>query len=137
MTGRLAIEDVRPQLSAGTYPSKAVVGELVPVSAQVWREGHDAISATLTITGPKDSQIAASPLHITMHQDEFNEDLVHAFFIPDVMGTWTFQVDAWSDPMRTWRHAVTKKIEAGQSEEELANDLIHGADLLDKAATCA
>ena len=134
MTGRLAIEDVRPQLSAGTYPSKAVVGELVPVSAQVWREGHDAISATLTITGPKDSQIAASPLHITMHQDEFNEDLVHAFFIPDVMGTWTFQVDAWSDPMRTWRHAVTKKIEAGQSEEELANDLIHGADLFDKAA---
>lgn len=133
MTGRLAIEDVRPQLSAGTYPSKAVVGELVPVSAQVWREGHDAISATLTITGPKDSQIAASPLHITMHQDEFNEDLVHAFFIPDVMGTWTFQVDAWSDPMRTWRHAVTKKIEAGQSEEELANDLIHGADLFDKA----
>ncbi len=134
MTGRLAIEDVRPQLSAGTYPSKAVVGELVPVSAQVWREGHDAISATLTITGPKDSQIAASPLHITMHQDEFNEDLVHAFFIPDVLGTWTFQVDAWSDPMRTWRHAVTKKIEAGQSEEELANDLIHGADLFDKAA---
>lgn len=134
MTGRLAIEDVRPQLSAGTYPSKAVVGELVPVSAQVWREGHDAISATLTITGPKDSQIAASPLHITMHQDEFNEDLVHAFFIPDVMGTWTFQVDAWSDPMRTWRHAVTKKIEAGQSEEELANDLIHGTDLFDKAA---
>lgn len=134
MTGRLAIEDVRPQLSAGTYPSKAVVGELVPVSAQVWREGHDAISATLTITGPKDSQIAASPLHITMHQDEFNEDLVHAFFIPDVMGTWTFQVDAWSDPMRTWRHAVTKKIEAGQSEEELANDLIYGADLFDKAA---
>ena len=53
MTGRLAIEDVRPQISAGAYPSKAVVGELVPVSAQVWREGHDAISATLTITEPK------------------------------------------------------------------------------------
>ncbi|MDO4631975.1 MAG: DUF3416 domain-containing protein [Corynebacterium sp.] len=134
MTGRLAIEDVRPQISSGAYPSKAVVGELVPVSAQVWREGHDAISATLTITGPKDSRIAAAPLHITMHQDELNEDLVHAFFVPDVAGTWTFHVDAWSDPMRTWRHAITKKIEAGQSEEELANDLEHGAQLFDKAA---
>mgnify|MGYP003088037484 CR=1 FL=1 len=69
MTGRLAIEDVRPQLSAGTYPSKAVVGELVPVSAQVWREGHDAISATLTITGPKDSQIAACVFHPGCHGD--------------------------------------------------------------------
>ncbi|AKK05629.1 alpha-1,4-glucan:maltose-1-phosphate maltosyltransferase [Corynebacterium mustelae] len=134
VTGRLAIEDVRPQISGRLYPSKAVVGELIPISAQVWREGHDAIAATLTINGPKNSQIAAYPLRITMHQDVDNQDLVHAFFVPDVPGTWTFHVDAWSDPMQTWRNAVTKKIEAGQSEEELANDLEHGASLFEKAA---
>ncbi len=134
MTGRLAIEDVRPQISHRTFPTKAVVGELVPVSAQVWREGHDAIAATLQVNGPAESNIAASPMRIAMHQDEFDQDLVHAFFVPDVPGTWTFRIDAWSDPMQTWRHAVTKKIEAGQGPEELANDLEHGALLFEKAA---
>ena len=126
VTGRLAIEDVRPQISHRAFPSKAVVGELVPVSAQVWREGHDAIAATLHVTGPKKSAAAASPIRIAMHQEEFNQDVVHAFFVPDAPGVWTFRVDAWSDPMQTWRYAITKKIEAGQGPEELANDLEHG-----------
>lgn len=134
VTGRLAIEDVRPQISHRAFPSKAVVGELVPVSAQVWREGHDAIAATLHVTGPKKSAAAASPIRIAMHQEEFNQDVVHAFFVPDAPGVWTFRVDAWSDPMQTWRYAITKKIEAGQGPEELANDLEHGAKLFEKAA---
>ena len=129
MTGRLAVEDVRPEISGRAYPSKAVVGELVPVSASVWREGHDKIAATLTITGPSSSSIAAQPLRFTMQPDSNNQDVVHAFFIPDAQGTWTFRVDAWSDPIATWKHAVITKIEAGQCASELANDLEHGAQL--------
>ena len=134
MTGRLAVEDVRPEISGRAYPSKAVVGELVPVSASVWREGHDKIAATLTITGPSSSSIAAQPLRFTMQPDSNNQDVVHAFFIPDAQGTWTFRVDAWSDPIATWKHAVITKIEAGQCASELANDLEHGAQLFEKAA---
>ncbi|MDN2496910.1 DUF3416 domain-containing protein, partial [Nocardia nova] len=40
MTGRIAIDDTAPAV-AGGYPAKAVVGEVVPVRAVVWREGHD------------------------------------------------------------------------------------------------
>ena len=50
MTGRLGIDDVRPQISGRNHPAKAVVGEVVPVSALVWREGHDAVAATLNVT---------------------------------------------------------------------------------------
>ena len=39
--------------------------------------------------------------------------------------------------MATWRNSVTKKIEAGQSEAELANDLEIGARLFDRAAAGA
>src|SRR5258707_14517813 len=49
MPGRIAIDDVRPVVSSGRYPAKAVVGEIVPVSATVWREGHDAVAATLVV----------------------------------------------------------------------------------------
>ena len=49
MPGRIEIDDVAPVVSCGTYPAKAVVGEVVPVSASVWREGHDAVAATLVV----------------------------------------------------------------------------------------
>ena len=45
MTGRLGIDDVTPTVGDGHHPSKAVVGEVIPVTASVWREGHDAIAA--------------------------------------------------------------------------------------------
>ena len=47
MTGRLGIDDVTPNVGDGHHPSKAVVGEVVPVGATVWREGHDAVAATV------------------------------------------------------------------------------------------
>ena len=39
MTGRLGIDDVTPEVAGGRDPAKAVVGEHVPVTATVWREG--------------------------------------------------------------------------------------------------
>ena len=49
VTGRIEIDGVAPVVSCGTHPAKAVTGEIVPVSATVWREGHEAVSATLVV----------------------------------------------------------------------------------------
>src|SRR5439155_6588163 len=49
VAGRIEIDDVAPVVSAGRFPAKAVVGEIVPVRATVWREGHEAVSATLVV----------------------------------------------------------------------------------------
>ncbi|MER6872690.1 maltotransferase domain-containing protein, partial [Amycolatopsis sp. NPDC000673] len=54
MTGRLGIDDVAPIVSCGRYPAKAVAGEHFPVTATVWREGHDAVAATVAWRGPGD-----------------------------------------------------------------------------------
>ncbi len=67
-------------------------------------------------------------------------DLFHGQFVPDrVGGLWTFRIDGWGgDPLTTWRHNVTVKLNAGQGESELNNDLIVGGNLLARAATgCA
>ena len=50
-------------------------------------------------------------------------DVFHGQFCPDRVGLWTFRVDGWGDPIATWRRAVTAKLDAGQSETELSNDL--------------
>ena len=130
MTTRLGIDDVRPLISAGSVASKAVVGEVIPVTALVWREGHDAVSATLSAWAARTTATSS----VTMQVDPDDQDRVHGVFTPGTQGTWYFRVDAWSDPIATWKNAVTKKMAAEQSAAELANDLQHGAELFSRAA---
>ncbi|MBF6258197.1 alpha-1,4-glucan--maltose-1-phosphate maltosyltransferase [Nocardia farcinica] len=128
MTGRIAIDDTAPSIPGGR-PAKAVVGEVFPVRAVVWREGHDAVAATLAVRGPG----ATRPTRIRMTPDP-EPDVFNATFIPNTPGTWTFRIEGWSDPIATWRHAVEAKLAVGQSAADLANDLELGARLLERAA---
>jgi starch synthase (maltosyl-transferring) len=160
VAGRIGIDDVAPVVSGGEYPAKAVVGEIVPVRATVWREGHEAVSATLVVRYhgtaypkladdppgrakpaapvPIDEVVSPPPrikpqlLPMSMGR---TPDVFHGAFSPDSVGLWTFRVDGWGDPIATWRKNVTAKLDAGQSEGELSNDLLVGARLLDRAAT--
>ncbi|MEU6583102.1 alpha-1,4-glucan--maltose-1-phosphate maltosyltransferase [Nocardia sp. NPDC046763] len=128
MTGRIAIDDTAPVIPGGR-PSKAVVGEVVPVRAVVWREGHEAVAATLAVQAPgsaRTQRIRMSP--------EYEPDVFNAVFTPTMPGRWTFRIEGWSDPLATWRSGVEAKLAVGQSAVDLANDLETGARLLERAA---
>jgi starch synthase (maltosyl-transferring) len=129
VTGRLGITDVSPVVSCGRYPARAVIGEHLPIAATVLREGHDAISANVAWRGPDD---AAGPF-IRMVPGVPGTDRWHATVVPTSEGAWTFAIEAWGDPIATWRHKVEVKIDAGQGPEDLANDLEDGARLLQRA----
>ena len=108
MTARIGIDDVRPVSGDGTYPSKAVVGEHVPVVATVWREGHDAVAATVAWRGPSENRDRSTRMsEIGTGLDRFG-----ATIVPDAPGLWTFRVDAWSDPWATTTHAIEVKLAA-------------------------
>ncbi|GAB34449.1 maltotransferase domain-containing protein [Gordonia otitidis] len=128
MIGRMGIDDIQPLISAGQYPAKCVVGEMIPISATAWREGHDALGVTLHVETPYrtsfDVRMSASS----------EPDIYNAAIVPDAVGYWTFRIEAWSDLYATWRSAVEKKIDAGQGAEDLANDLEIGARVLTEAA---
>ncbi|WP_378737748.1 maltotransferase domain-containing protein [Nocardia brasiliensis] len=128
MTGRIAIDDTAPSI-AGGRPAKAVVGEVFPVRTVVWREGHDAVAATLTVRGPN----SARPIRIRMSPDP-EPDVFNAIFTPNLPGAWTYRIEGWSDPIATWRSAVEAKLAVGQTAADLANDLEIGARLFDRAA---
>nr|WP_232541659.1 alpha-1,4-glucan--maltose-1-phosphate maltosyltransferase [Nocardia bovistercoris] len=129
VTGRIAIDDTAPSTGPGHYPAKAAIGEVFPVRAVVWREGHDAVAATLAVRAPGASRITRIPMAPDAEPDVFN-----AVFTPHTAGTWTFRVEGWSDPIATWRHAVEAKLAVGQSAADLANDLESGARLFERAA---
>ncbi|RFU19780.1 alpha-1,4-glucan--maltose-1-phosphate maltosyltransferase [Geodermatophilus marinus] len=134
MTGRadlrLGITDVAPVVSCGSFSARAVVGEHVPITATVFREGHDAVAADVVWTAPDGSR---GPLN-RMRRYGDQPDRWLTTVVPDTEGRWRFRVEAWSDPLATWHHAVEVKIAAGQGPDELANDLEEGARLLDRVA---
>ncbi len=53
MIGRIVISDVSPVVSAGSWPAKAVVNERIPVSATIFREGHDLVGANVVVIDPQ------------------------------------------------------------------------------------
>ena len=131
MNDRLAIDEVRPLVACGRFPSKSVVGEILPVSAVVWREGHDALSATLVARRPGGLSSRTTMVPGT------EPDTMHALLPTDTPGMWSFRVEAWSDPFATWRDGIVKKMDAGQGSADLGNEFEVGARVLTTAATQA
>ncbi len=112
MVGRIPIMDVRPVVDGGR-PAKATVGEAFPVSATVFREGHDQLGTEVVLTGPDRKRRAPVPMQTRPE----TPDRYTAWVTPDQPGAWSFEVQSWSDPLGTWHHDAPLKIRAGVDVE--------------------
>ncbi|WP_189957606.1 maltotransferase domain-containing protein, partial [Streptomyces alanosinicus] len=107
--GRIPVLDVRPVVQHGRRPAKAVTGEAFEVSATVFREGHDAVAAGVVLRDPAGRAGPWTP----MRELAPGTDRWGATVTAGESGRWTFTVEAWSDPVATWRHHARIKIPAG------------------------
>ncbi|GGJ74842.1 alpha-1,4-glucan:maltose-1-phosphate maltosyltransferase 1 [Streptomyces camponoticapitis] len=127
MIGRIPVLDVRPLVNCGKRPAKAVSGETFQVTATVFREGHDAVGANVALRGPDGRPGPWTPMReLAPGTDRWGADVT-----PTSEGRWTFKVEAWSDPLATWRHAAEIKIPAGIDTDLV---LTEGAALFERAA---
>jgi starch synthase (maltosyl-transferring) len=129
MIGRIPVTYVRPLVDCGHRPAKATVGETIPVIATVFREGHDAVAASVVVTRPDGSTLPS--LRMRKLPDLGFTDRWEAEFSVDVEGLWQFTVEGWSDPIGTWRHDAEIKIPLGQDVDLVCEE---GALLLERAA---
>jgi starch synthase (maltosyl-transferring) len=106
---RIPVHKVSPVIEGGAYPAKAVVGESIPIRATVFREGHDAVNASVVLTDPNGNE-RLEPMHPTT---PVGFDWWTASVVLDTEGAWTFRVEGWSDPWETWVHNAEIKIPAG------------------------
>ncbi|MGW3044297.1 alpha-1,4-glucan--maltose-1-phosphate maltosyltransferase [Kitasatospora sp. NPDC001159] len=125
--GRIPITEVRPSVDQGRRPARAVPGEPFEVSATVFREGHEEIGAQVVLTGPDGLERPGA----LMVEKVRGTDRWSAAVVLDLLGEWTFRVEAWSDPLATWRHAAEVKVAAGVDIELVLEE---GAALLARAA---
>lgn len=126
--GRIAITEVQPVLENGSWPAKAVEHESFPVSATVFREGHDAYGATAVLLTPK-GKVAQT---VRMTEVSVGIDRYEAWITPTYPGDWHFRVEGWSDPYNTWRHEALVKVQAGVDVELVMRE---GIKLMDRALT--
>ncbi|MFJ9739602.1 maltotransferase domain-containing protein, partial [Streptomyces sp. NPDC101166] len=128
--GRIPVLDVRPMVQHGRRPAKAVAGETFQVSATVFREGHDAVAANVVLRDPDGRPGPWTPMReLAPGTDRWGADVT-----PDAPGRWSYTVEAWSDPVATWRHHAEIKIPAG-----IDTDLVleEGVRLYERAAAQA
>src|SRR5512146_324778 len=122
----LAIESVRPELDAGRFAPKRVVGDRIEVSADIFKDGHDLLAAHVRVRGPADAEWRTVPMTY-----DFNSDRWSADFVADAVGTWTFSVEAWTDRFATWRSELQKRVDAGY---DVSSEVLEGAQRIDRAA---
>lgn len=123
--GRIPSLDVRPAVGDGDFPTKSVVGESFAVTATVFREGHDAVNASVAVTDP-DGEVSQVPMRCTNP----GLDTWIATISADRPGMWSYCVEGWSDPYATWAHDAVIKIAADVDTEVMLEE---GARLLERA----
>ncbi|WP_371545751.1 alpha-1,4-glucan--maltose-1-phosphate maltosyltransferase [Streptomyces sp. NBC_00554] len=126
--GRIPLLDVHPVVDHGRWPAKAVVGEAFEVSATVFREGHGAVAANVVLRDPEGRTGPWTP----MRELAPGTDRWGATVSAGKEGHWTYTVEAWGDPISTWRRHAGIKIPAGIDTELVLEE---GARLYERAAT--
>ncbi|MBV9532059.1 MAG: alpha-1,4-glucan--maltose-1-phosphate maltosyltransferase, partial [Bradyrhizobium sp.] len=124
--GAFHIEDVYPSVDAGRFPVKRIVGERIEVWADIYRDGHDVTAAALL--WHRDGERQWQRTAMTHHSN----DRWYAAFVPEVVGRYSYAIEAWTDEFATWRHGFALKRQAGV---DVTVDAIEGASILTKAET--
>jgi starch synthase (maltosyl-transferring) len=120
--GHVIIERMEPRIDGGRYRAKAVVGDEVEVSADIYRDGAAVLQAVIRYRGPSSRRWQEAPMR------QADNDRWVGTFPPDKIGVWRYTVEAWTDRFATWRRDLIKRLDAGQ---EVDVELEEGALMME------
>jgi starch synthase (maltosyl-transferring) len=123
---RIIIEAIDPELDGGRFPAKGIAGDSVYVEADIYADGHDALSARLLYRHETEKEWMEAPLRHLVN-DRWGGD-----FPTVVEGTYLFTITAWIDRFLTWCQDLKKRADAGQ--EDIDINLLMGANLIAEAS---
>jgi len=122
---RVVIEHLKPEIDGGRFPIKRVVGEKVVVSADVFADGHDSLSARLLYRRSEDREWSEVPMRL-IENDRWTGE-----FIVKEMGIYRYTVEGWVDHFKTWQRDLKKRFDAGQ---DVKVELLSGAEYIEKTS---
>jgi starch synthase (maltosyl-transferring) len=127
-SGRLAFDNVEPEIDGGRFAVKRVVGEEIQVLADIFSDGHDLLGAAILFRATTEdnwNEVSMTPV---------SNDRWRGSFVAPAVGRYAYTLQAWIDRFGSWRRDFIKKVEAGQ---EVSVDLLAGVELVEQAAARA
>jgi starch synthase (maltosyl-transferring) len=121
---RVVVEGVDPEVDDGRFPIKRVVGERVIVEADVFTDGHEAVSCAVLYRKEGAAPWNEAPM------TELVNDRWRAEFMVAEMGHYQYTVQGWLDHFKHWSRDLGKRIAAGQ---DVSIDLLIGAQYVEEA----
>lgn len=121
---RMAIEAVTPEVDAGRFAAKAVVGWPFVVTADLFGDGHEVFGAAVLYRSEQGSDWTEVRMK-SLTNDRWQADLTF-----NETGPYVYTILAWRDVWGSWRRDTAKKIAAGQDvsvEVEEARLIVAGA----------
>src|SRR4051795_8488499 len=122
----VVIENLSPLVDGGRYPVKRVIGEDLVVEADIFKDGHDVVAASLRWRMVGETSWHDTPMRY-LDNDRwrgvctFYDNAIHEY-----------TVEAWTDIFGGWQHEFAAKFEAGIPD--LASEALEGAALVEAAA---
>ena len=105
LTSRVVIENVQPSVDGGRFAVKRVVGDVVEVTADIFCDGHDLISAVLLSCCHEESGWIESPMQ------PMGNDIWKGAFAVRQVGFHRFTIVAWVDEFKSWRRDFRRNLE--------------------------
>jgi starch synthase (maltosyl-transferring) len=116
---RVVIEDVTPQIDAGSHAVQRVSNEEVVVNAAIFGDGRDVVAARVLYRHESESDWRFAPMQA------LENDVWRGAFIVDRLGTWRFTLQGWIDYFETWAGDLKKRL-AAQIDPELVDPMPAG-----------
>ena len=121
----MVVYGVTPEVDGGRFPVKRSVGETVVVEADIFADGHDVLSAVLR------HRHESTPAWTETVMTPLVNDRWRGQFEVTQLGRYTFTLEGWVDPFKTWSRQLAKRVEARQ---DIKVDLEIGAQMVEATA---
>jgi starch synthase (maltosyl-transferring) len=121
----IIIESVQPEVDSGRYPIKREVGDRLEVSADIFKEGHDVLTAVLRYRTIKETT-----WHETVMSHVDNDRWSGHFDLKENT-RYLYTIGSFTNTFESWRQEAIKKSQAG---ERIESELLEGRALVERAA---
>jgi starch synthase (maltosyl-transferring) len=125
----ITIEGVRPAVDDGRHPVKRVVGDALTVTADIFKEGHDVLAASIRFRAVEDAEWRETPLRLV------DNDGWTGSFRLEANTRYRYTVEAWTDAFGSWVEEMRRRLAGGQTD--LASEMLEGAAMVRAARECA
>src|SRR3954468_536415 len=127
----VVIESITPLLDGGRYPIKRATGEDLTVEADIFKDGHDVVTALLKWRKKGEERWHETPMHPLPDGNDRWRGICSLFG----NSVYEYTIEAWGDTFRTWQHEFHAKFSANLPD--LKSETLEGANLIEKSAGLA